>query len=83
MKNELSELMKEVTKQILELKKKVEFLEEQEIRSALYIDELQKGTKAVTERMDIIQKDLGEMAKVSNKTLTESILKLTEMMNNE
>ena len=83
MKNELSEYMREVAKQLLELRKKVEFLEEQEIRSALYIDELQKGTKAVTERMDIIQKDLGEMAKVSNKTLNESILKLTEMMNNE
>ena len=62
MKNELSELMKEVTKQILTLKDKVENLEE---------------------RMDIIQKDLGEMAKVSNKTLNESMLKLTEMMNNE
>ena len=62
MKNELSELMKEVTKQILTLKDKVGNLEE---------------------RMDIIQKDLGEMAKVSNKTLNDSMLKLTEMMNNE
>ena len=61
MKNELSELMKEVTKQILTLKDKVENLEE---------------------RMDIIQEDLGEMAKVSNKTLNESMVKLTEMMNN-
>ena len=62
MKNELSEFMKEVTKQIITLKDKVENLEE---------------------RMDIIQEDLGEMAKVSNKTLNESMLKLTEMMNNE
>ena len=62
MKNELSELMKEVTKQILTLKDKVENLEE---------------------RMDIIQEDLGEMAKVSNKTLNDSITKLSEMMNNE
>ena len=62
MKNELSELKKEVTKQILTLKDKVENLEE---------------------RMDIIQGDLGEMAKVSNKTLNDSMLKLTEMMNNE
>ena len=62
MKNELSELMKEITKQILELKEKVASLEE---------------------RMDIIQGDLGEMAKVSNKTLNESMIKLTEMMNNE
>jgi len=44
MNNEISEFMKEVTKQILELKKKVEFLEEQEIRSALYIHNLQKHT---------------------------------------
>ena len=62
MKNELSEFMKEVTKQIITLKDKVENLEE---------------------RMDIIQEDLGEMAKVSNKTLNESMLKLTEIMNNE
>ena len=44
MKNELSELMKEVTKQILELKKKVEFLEEQDMKNALRIHELQKHT---------------------------------------
>ena len=62
MKNELSELMKEVTKQILTLKDKVKNLEE---------------------RMDIIQEDLGEMAKVSNKTLNDSITKLSEMMNDE
>ena len=61
MKNELSEFMKEVTKQIITLKDKVKNLEE---------------------RMDIIQEDLGEMAKVSNKTLNDSITKLSEMMNN-
>ena len=44
MKNELSEYMREVAKQLLELRKKVKFLEEQEIRSALYIHDLQKHT---------------------------------------
>ena len=82
MKNELSEYMRETVKHILEIKKKIEVLEEQIMRHALHIHDLQKGTKAVTERMDIIQEDLGEMAKVSNKTLNESMVKLTEMMNN-
>ena len=62
MKNELSEFMKEVTKQIITLKDKVKNLEE---------------------RMDIIQEDLGEMAKVSNNALNESMKKLTDMMNDE
>ena len=44
---------------------------------------LKGRVKILEERMDIIQKSLEEMAKVSNKTLNESILKLTEMMNNE
>ena len=62
MKNELSNIMHESTKQVVTLKGRVKILEE---------------------RMDIIQKSLEEMAKVSNKTLNESILKLTDMMNNE
>ena len=44
MNNEISEFMKEATKQILELKKKVEFLEEQDMKNALRIHELQKHT---------------------------------------
>ena len=44
---------------------------------------LKGRVKILEERMDIIQKSLEEMPKVSNKTLNESILKLTEMMNNE
>ena len=44
MNNELSGFMKEVTKQILELKKKIDFLEEEGIRNALRIHELQKHT---------------------------------------
>ena len=44
---------------------------------------LKGRVKILEERMDIIQKSLEEMAKVSNKTLNESILKLTDMMNNE
>ena len=69
MKNELSEFMKEVTKQIITLKNNVEHLT--------------TFTSKLEERMDIIQEDLGEMAKVSNKTLNDSITKLSEMMNNE
>ena len=44
MKNELSEYMREVAKQLLELRKKVEFLEEEVMRHALYIHNLQKHT---------------------------------------
>ena len=44
MNNELNEFMKEATKQILELKKKVKFLEEQDMKNALRIHELQKHT---------------------------------------
>ena len=63
----ISGFMNEVTKQIVELNKRVCILEG---------------------RMNLIQKDLGElinmqMAKVSNKTLNESILKLTDMMKDE
>ena len=83
MNNELSEYMRETVKHILELRKKIEVLGEEIMRHALSIHDLQKGTKAVTERMDIIQGDLGEMAKVSNKALNDSITKLSEMMNDE
>ena len=63
----ISGFMNEVTKQIVELSKRVSILEG---------------------RMILIQKDLGElinmqMAKVSNKKLNESILKLTDMMKDE
>ena len=63
----ISGFMDEVTKQIVELNKRVCILEG---------------------RMNLIQKDLGElinmqMAKVSNKKLNESILKLTDMMKDE
>ena len=63
----ISGFMNEVTKQIVELSKRVSILEG---------------------RMNLIQKDLGElinmqMAKVSNKKLNESILKLTDMMKDE
>lgn len=63
----ISGFMNEVTKQIVELNKRVCILEG---------------------RMNLIQKDLGElinmqMAKVSNKKLNESILKLTDMMKDE
>ena len=63
----ISGFMDEVTKQIVELSKRVSILEG---------------------RMNLIQKDLGElinmqMAKVSNKKLNESILKLTDMMKDE
>ena len=44
MNNELSEYMRETVKQILELRKKVEFLEEEVMRHALYIHNLQKHT---------------------------------------
>ena len=63
----ISGFMDEVTKQIVELSKRVSILEG---------------------RMNLIQKDSGElinmqMAKVSNKKLNESILKLTDMMKDE
>ena len=44
MNNELSGFMKEVTNQILELKKKVEFLENEAMRHALSINNLQEHT---------------------------------------
>ena len=44
MNNELSEYMRETVKQILELRKKVEVLEEEVMRHALYIHDLQKHT---------------------------------------
>ena len=48
-----------------------------------FILELNKIVKNNEKRIDIIQESLEEMSKVSNKTLNESILKLTDMMNNE
>ena len=44
MNNELSEYMRETVKQILELRKKVEVLEEEVMRHALSIHDLQKHT---------------------------------------
>ena len=44
MNNELSEYMRETVKQILELKKKVEVLEEEIMRQALHIHNLQEHT---------------------------------------
>ena len=44
MNNELSEYMRETVKHILELKMKVEFLEEEIMRHALHIHNLQEHT---------------------------------------
>ena len=44
MNNELSEYMRETVKQILELRKKVEFLEQETMRHALHIHNLQEHT---------------------------------------
>ena len=44
MKNELSDFMKEVTKHMLELKKTVKFIEQETIRHALHIHNLQEHT---------------------------------------
>ena len=52
MNNELNDFMKEVTKKILELKKRVEFLEEEGMRNALRIHGLQKHTGTYPKDLD-------------------------------
>ena len=79
MKNELSDFRKEVTKHMLELKKTIKFIEQEQIVILdKKIGHLSNIILLLEQRMDTIQKDSVEPMLSSNLVLLEHIKKLSK-----